>query len=125
MLYKNEKIVGTSLAVQWLRLRASNAGGAGSIPGWGTEILHAVRCSQKKKRKEKEKIVNVTHSERRKLGCKRINRKVQVTCNHQGWLGAQGEVHRAFRGDPTPRVQLVQDTTPGDKITTEDRKSVV
>ena len=26
----------TSLAVQWLRLRASNAGGAGSIPGWGS-----------------------------------------------------------------------------------------
>lgn len=49
----------------------------------------------------------------------RINRKVQVTCNHQGWLVAQGEVHRAFRGDPTPRVQLVRDTTPGGNITTE------
>ena len=27
--------------VQWLRLRASNAGGVGSIPGWGTKISHA------------------------------------------------------------------------------------
>ena len=27
---------GTSLVVQWLRLRASNAGGLGSIPGQGT-----------------------------------------------------------------------------------------
>ena len=29
--------------VQWLRLHASNAGGAGSIPGWGTKIPHAAR----------------------------------------------------------------------------------
>ena len=28
--------LGTSLAVQWLRLCASNAGGTGSIPGQGT-----------------------------------------------------------------------------------------
>ena len=27
---------GTSLVVQWLRLCAPNAGGLGSIPGWGT-----------------------------------------------------------------------------------------
>ena len=33
---------GTSLVVQWLRLHASSAGGAGSIPGWGTKIPHAV-----------------------------------------------------------------------------------
>ena len=29
-------IVGTSLVVQWLRLRAPNARGPGSIPGQGT-----------------------------------------------------------------------------------------
>ena len=33
----------TSLAVQWLRLRASIAGDVGSIPGQGTKILHAER----------------------------------------------------------------------------------
>ena len=32
---------GTSLVVQWLRLRASNAGCVGSVPGWGTKIPHA------------------------------------------------------------------------------------
>ena len=42
---------GNSLAVQWLRLHASIAGGtAGSIPGWGTKILHAMRRGQKKKK---------------------------------------------------------------------------
>ena len=41
--------VGTSLVVQWLRLRASNAGGAGSIPGWGTTVPHAVRLGPPKK----------------------------------------------------------------------------
>ena len=38
---------GTSLAVQWLRLHASTAGGMGSIPGRGTKIPHAAQRSQK------------------------------------------------------------------------------
>ena len=33
---------GTSLAVQWLRLCTSNAGGTVSIPGQGTKIPHVV-----------------------------------------------------------------------------------
>ena len=32
---------GTSLAVQWLRVHAHNAGAVGSIPGQGTKIPHA------------------------------------------------------------------------------------
>ena len=35
--------LGTSLAVQWLRLHASTAGGMCSIPGRGTKIPHAVQ----------------------------------------------------------------------------------
>ena len=42
----------TSLAVQWLRIHASTAGGTGSIPGQGTKILNALQCGQKKKEKE-------------------------------------------------------------------------
>ena len=37
----------TSLAVQWLRLRASNAGGSGSIPCWGAKIPRAAWHDQK------------------------------------------------------------------------------
>ena len=33
--------------VQWLRLRASTAGGAVSIPGRGTKIPNATQCGQK------------------------------------------------------------------------------
>ena len=33
---------GTSLAVQWLRIHASNSGGTSSIPGWGSMIPHAM-----------------------------------------------------------------------------------
>ena len=40
-------IVGTSLAVQLSRLRASNAGGTGSIPGGGTKIPHAQQPKKK------------------------------------------------------------------------------
>ena len=48
--------MGTSLAIQWFRLCASNEVGMGSIPGLGTKIPHAVRGSAKKKKK---KITNV------------------------------------------------------------------
>ena len=41
--------VGTSLAVQWLRLPASTAGGARSIPGPRTKISHAQGAAKKKK----------------------------------------------------------------------------
>ena len=45
---------GTSLAVRWLRLCASTAGGTGSIPGRGTKIPHAAWCGQTNKNKTKQ-----------------------------------------------------------------------
>ena len=36
--------------VQWLRRCTSTAGGAGSISGQGTKILHAMQTRQKKKK---------------------------------------------------------------------------
>ena len=45
--------LGTSLAVQWLRLCAPSAGGMGSIPGRETEISHAVQRGQKPKKSSK------------------------------------------------------------------------
>ena len=44
--FKNRR-GGTSLMVQWLQLRAPNAGGMGSIPGWGTKIPHATQRGPK------------------------------------------------------------------------------
>ena len=41
------------MVVQWLRLRALNAGGTGSIPGQGTKTPCASQCGQKKKSLEK------------------------------------------------------------------------
>ena len=41
------RVPGTSPAVQWLRLQASTAVGAGSIPGRGTKIPQATWCGQK------------------------------------------------------------------------------
>ena len=51
--FKKQKI-GTSLAVQWLKLHASTAGGTGSIPGQGTVIPNATW--QPKKIKTENKI---------------------------------------------------------------------
>ena len=41
--HTSKPLIGTSLAVQWLRLCASNAGGMGLIPGQGIKILHATQ----------------------------------------------------------------------------------
>ena len=48
-LYNIRSDGGNSLAVQWLGLHASTAGGTGSILGCRTKTPWAVRCSQKKK----------------------------------------------------------------------------
>ena len=40
---------GTSLAIQWLGLHASNVEDTGSIPGWGTKIPHTMWPKKKKK----------------------------------------------------------------------------
>ena len=49
------KKYGTSLVVQWLRLRTPNAGGTGSIPGWGSSTCCAVWPRKKKKNEEQKK----------------------------------------------------------------------
>ena len=53
--------------VQWLKLRASTAGGTGSIPDQGTKIPHTMWCGQKEKEKKKyigkEKTVGDTSPE--------------------------------------------------------------
>ena len=46
----------TSLAVQWLRLLASTAGGAGSVPG-GRTRSHMLGSVAKKKKKHKQSKV--------------------------------------------------------------------
>ena len=46
--------MGTSLAVQWLGLCASTAGGPGLIPGRATKIQQAVQRGQKIGEKKKK-----------------------------------------------------------------------
>ena len=48
---QTEKLRGTSLTDQWLRLCISTAGGTGSIPDWRTKILHSMQSSQRKIKK--------------------------------------------------------------------------
>ena len=42
----------SSLVVQWWGLGAFTAGGPGSIPGQGTNILQVAQCNQVKKKKD-------------------------------------------------------------------------
>ena len=49
--FRKGKGCGTSLVVQWLGLHPSTTRGMGSIPGWGTKILHDARHGQNNKNK--------------------------------------------------------------------------
>ena len=44
---QQDGLVGTSLLVQWLRLRASNTGGTDSVPSWGIETLQPNAAAKK------------------------------------------------------------------------------
>ena len=68
---------GTSLEVQWLRLLASNAGGAGSIPGQGTKIPHVAWHGQKLKIKKKKK-----EEEETRLNC--LKKKLKIKKKKKG-----------------------------------------
>ena len=48
IIFLKVEFLGSSLAVRWLGLRTSTAGGTGLIPGRGARILHAVQCGKKK-----------------------------------------------------------------------------
>ena len=50
MAVSKKRSNGTSLALQMLRLCASNAGDAGLIPGQGTKTPHAGQPKEKKKK---------------------------------------------------------------------------
>ena len=53
--YTGKPTPGTSLVGQWLRICASNAGGWGSIPGWGTKIpLRYLKFRKKQNIKQKQ-----------------------------------------------------------------------
>ena len=48
--------------VHWLGLCALTAKGLGLIPGQGTKILHAMQHEQKKKKRKKEKILELKNT---------------------------------------------------------------
>ena len=50
---KTNQNFGTLVMVRWLRLCTSNAGGTGSIPGWGTRIPHGSAKKQKQNKNKK------------------------------------------------------------------------
>ena len=58
--HKNPDILGTSLAVQWLRLRTPNAGGPGSFNPWpGNWTPHAATKTQHSPKKKKKKKIQI------------------------------------------------------------------
>ena len=65
----------TSLAVQWLTRHTSNAQGAGSIPGQGTKIPHAVQHSQRLKKKKKKETLFYPNLARDLVGVSSLEKK--------------------------------------------------
>ena len=64
-----------SLAVWWLGLWASTAGGLGWIPGWETKILQATQCGQINKKRLRQwqptpvLLPRKSHEQRSLVGC--------------------------------------------------------
>ena len=56
-----KKASGTSLVIQWLGFHTATIGDTGSIPGQGTNILHATWSSQKRNNNNIKKA-GATHS---------------------------------------------------------------
>ena len=67
-------MIGTSLAVQWLGLPISTAGGMGLDPGWGTKIPHAM---QPKKEDINSAINRITYQE--KIGISNLAEEIFET----------------------------------------------
>ena len=51
---KDKDFLGSSLAVQWLKLHASNARGVGSIPGQRSKCPHAAAKTNKQTNKDED-----------------------------------------------------------------------
>ena len=85
-------MLGTSLAVQWLRLCTPNAGGMGSIPGPRTKILHAAGHGQQKKKKKKKFPMLIFLSV--KLSRADCWCFADITLHqHEAWSGYESECH--------------------------------
>ena len=56
-------LLGLPVVAQWLRLHASNAGAAGSIPGQGTRILHALGATKKEEEEMAKYLAMKTYLE--------------------------------------------------------------
>ena len=79
-IYKTA-VLGTSLVVQWVRIRASAAGCVGSIPGWGTNIPHAAQCgSPPKTQKQNPSLNQVSYS------MSICSRGIRWTCMERLWF---------------------------------------
>ena len=70
-----------SLAVQWLGLCASTAGGTGVIPDWGTRIPYPTMHGQKIKKRKKEKLHQIICSAKTTSSVQTTRMKYQV------WMG--------------------------------------
>ena len=77
---ENPSFGGTSLAVQWLRLCVSNAGGMCLIPHWGIKILHAEELGQTKKQENPSSGVFI-FNQHTTFSSGEINSFLKVTLN--------------------------------------------
>ena len=66
-IHLKHKETGTSLAVQWLRLCISDAGGTSVIPSGGTKIPHTTWLKNLLKKKNKESF-KISEKENAKKG---------------------------------------------------------
>ena len=57
--HQKQKEIGTSVAIQWLRLCTSSSGGTGLIPGWELKMPHAACHAHPPKKTDKYVMYDV------------------------------------------------------------------
>ena len=103
---------------QWLRHHASTAGPRGSIPSWGTKILHAAQCGQKTGKKKRQAMAQsfrgLSESQRQGFCSRYPNLLYNVVCGLPTY-------HGYFLSSPhsslTAGYTAGQSTTPCSPIT--------
>ena len=105
--------MGTSLAVQGLRLHASNAEGAGSILGQGTKILHALWPRNQNIKKKQKQYCNKFNKDcknclHQKKVFKKIknNNKTEYNCSGYSHLYLVNMISSSCSADFWPSYQV-------------------
>ena len=103
-----QAFTGTSLPVQWLRLRTSTAGGEGSIPSLGTKILHTLWQPKTKFKKQNKQKTKQNKNNKHSLKEWKSVSAASLPAPQAGWQTSLWQARRTGCGVWLVRTEAVQ-----------------